>query len=154
MTGSSAIGRGSIGREEIEKLIPHAGSMCLLDAVIDWAPSSIRCRAGSHRSANNPLAAFGRLGAACGIEYAAQAMALHGGLTSGATTRPRGGYLASLRSLILYRSRLDDLPGDILIEAERLSGEGSSVSYRFEISHDGERLVTGRAAVILDVEAV
>ena len=37
-------------------------------------------RASSHRAADNPLRAHGRLGAACGIEYAAQAMAVHGAL--------------------------------------------------------------------------
>ena len=39
----------------------------------------------------NPLRAEGRLGAAAGIEYAAQAMALHGSLLAGEGSAPRQG---------------------------------------------------------------
>ena len=54
--------------------------MCLLDAVLDWDDARITCRATSHADPANPLRADGRLGAANGIEYAAQAMAVHGAL--------------------------------------------------------------------------
>ena len=49
--------------------------MCLLDTVVDWSDTSISCSAISHRDPANPLRAEARLGAANGIEYAAQAMA-------------------------------------------------------------------------------
>jgi predicted hotdog family 3-hydroxylacyl-ACP dehydratase len=143
-----------IDRDEIARLIPHAGAMCLLDRVEAWDAGMIRCRASSHRDAGNPLAVEGRLGAACGVEYAAQAMALHGGLTGVVDGRPRSGYLASLRALSLAVDRLDDLAGDLVIEAERLAGEGASVSYGFRVSHDGVLLLSGRAAVILEDKAV
>ncbi|TMH48667.1 MAG: hydroxymyristoyl-ACP dehydratase, partial [Betaproteobacteria bacterium] len=32
-----------ISREAIATMIPHAGSMCLLDGVISWDASRIRC---------------------------------------------------------------------------------------------------------------
>ena len=64
----------------IEQHIPHKGRMCLLDEVLSWDAAHIRCRSASHTSASNPLRLHGRLGAACGIEYAAQAMAVHGAL--------------------------------------------------------------------------
>ena len=60
--------------------IPHQGSMCLLDAVLRWDTQHVACSATSHGDPSNPLRQFGRLGAACGIEYAAQAMAVHGAL--------------------------------------------------------------------------
>ena len=66
----------------IEQHIPHKGRMCLLDAVLSWDATRIRCRSASHRTPDNPLRAHGRLGAACGIEYAAQAMAVHGALVA------------------------------------------------------------------------
>ena len=69
-----------LDRAWIASHIPHQGSMCLLDYVEAWDRERIRCRASSHRAADNPLRAYGRLGAACGIEYAAQAMAVHGAL--------------------------------------------------------------------------
>ena len=64
--------------------LPHQGSMCLLDAATAWDAQHIRCTASSHRHADNPLRAHDRLGTACGIEYAAQAMAAHGALLAAA----------------------------------------------------------------------
>jgi predicted hotdog family 3-hydroxylacyl-ACP dehydratase len=139
-----------IDKAGIARLIPHAGTMVLLDRVEAWDAGMIRCRASSHRDAGNPLGVGGRLGAACGVEYAAQAMALHGGLTGAVDGRPRSGYLASLRALTLAVARLDDLAGDLVVEAERLAGEGAAVSYGFRISHEGAVLLSGRAAVILE----
>jgi predicted hotdog family 3-hydroxylacyl-ACP dehydratase len=139
-----------IDRARIVALIPHAGTMCLLDQVTEWDERMIRCRAASHRDPANPLAVDGRLGAACGVEYAAQAMALHGGLTGAVGGRPAAGYLASLRALVLQVDRLDDLAGDLIIEAERLAGTAGSMSYRFSLHHAGVLLLSGRAAVLLD----
>lgn len=140
-----------IGRTEIEALIPHSGTMCLIDRVIRWDATSIRCQAVSHRDPGNPMAVDSRLGVACGVEYAAQAMAIHGGLSGVVGGRPRAGYLASLRALVLHVERLDELPGDLVIEAERLAGAATEVSYRFSLRHDGVLLLDGRAVVILDV---
>lgn len=139
-----------IDRTKIEALIPHAGNMCLLDRVTHWDAGSIHCVATSHRDCRNPLSVDGVLGAICGVEYAAQAMAVHGGLTGAAGPRPRGGYLASLRALVLHRERLDDLDGELVIEAERLAGEGAHVTYRFVVSCAGKIALGGRAAVLLD----
>ena len=140
-----------IDRARIEALIPHAGDMCLLDHVTHWDPQSICCITSSHRDPRNPLAEAGRLGAVCGVEFAAQAMAIHGGLIGAASNRPRIGYLASVRALILHAERLDDLAGELVIEAEQLAGEGSRVIYRFALSHAGIVILSGRAAVVLNV---
>src|ERR1700688_1204625 len=74
-----------LNRAWIESRIPHHGRMCLLDEVIAWSDARVSCRSGTHREADNPLRADGKLGIACGIEYAAQAMAVHGALLAGAT---------------------------------------------------------------------
>ncbi|CAG2131709.1 hotdog family protein [Cupriavidus numazuensis] len=125
--------------------------MCLLDSVLDWDADFIRCQATSHRSVDNPLRAHGRLAAVCGVEYAAQAMAVHGAVLQQGGQRPRMGYLASVRKLALDVERLDDIDGPLTIEAHRVSGEGSNVLYAFEVSGGGKQLLSGRAAVILDV---
>lgn len=125
--------------------------MCLLDRVLDWDADFIRCAATSHRNADNPLRAHGRLAAVCGVEYAAQAMAAHGAALQQDARRPRTGYLASVRKLVLEVERLDDIDGPLTIEAHRASGEGTNVLYTFEVSGGGQRLLSGRAAVILDV---
>ena len=134
--------------------IPHQGSMCLLDAVVDWSETSISCRAISHLDPANPLRADGRLGAANGIEYAAQAMAVHGSLLAEAGDRPRQGYLTSVRSVHLHAARLDDLPGELSVQAERLSGDNNNILYQFSLSHAGRCLLEGRAAVVLDAAAL
>ena len=128
--------------------------MCLLDAVREWSAERIRCAPPGHRPADNPLRNEGRLGAACGIEYAAQAMAVHGALTAGEGKPPRQGYLASVRGVELNVDRLDDIEGPLDIEAERLAGDDENILYRFEVRADGRVLLAGRAAVILNVEAL
>jgi predicted hotdog family 3-hydroxylacyl-ACP dehydratase len=139
-----------IGAAEIAALIPHAGLMCLLDGVVRWDAAHIVCRSATHRRQNHPLARDGRLAAVCGVEYAAQAMALHGALCSDGTVS-KSGYLASLRDLVCAVERLDDLGNDLQIEAEQLLGDAGRVIYRFAIRCDGRPVLTGRAAVVLDV---
>ncbi len=141
-----------LDRAAIAARIPHHGAMCLLDAVVDWSATAISCRAVSHADPANPLRADGRLGAAAGIEYAAQAMAVHGALLAATDERPRRGYLASVRGVHLHVARFDDLAGELNITAERLSGDGNHILYQFVVSHGGRCLVEGRAAVILDAE--
>ena len=139
-----------LDRARIATLIPHAGAMCLLDAVVAWDTSTITCVSASHHSANNPLVAHGRLDALCGIEYAAQAMAVHGGLT-GTGQRPAAGYLASLRDVICAVDRLDTLEGDLLIAAELLIVDANRVIYRFNLTCNAKPVLSGQAAVVLDV---
>ena len=124
--------------------------MCLLDAVVDWSETAISCVATSHADPANPLRADGRLGAAAGIEYAAQAMAIHGALLAGSDGAPRQGYLTSVRGVTLHVARLDDLPGQLDVNAERLSGDTRNVLYQFSVSHAGRGLLAGRATVVLD----
>ena len=134
--------------------IPHQGSMCLLDAVLDWSENAISCCAISHRDPANPLRADGRLGAANGIEYAAQAMAIHGALLAGEDGPPRQGYLTSVRGVTLHVTRLDDLPEALTVQAERLSGDAQNILYQFSLSHAGRCLLEGRAAVVLDARSL
>ena len=145
----------------IEQHIPHKGRMCLLDEVLSWDARHIRCRSATHRTADNPLRAHGRLGAACGIEYAAQAMAVHGALVaasaplaSAMSASVRGsagtiGYLASVRNVALYVTRLDDLEADLIALAERVIGDGRTVLYEFSVWGAEQQLLSGRASIVL-----
>ncbi len=141
-----------IAREALAALLPHAGSMLLLERVVQWDADSIHCRASSHRDLENPLAIDGALDAACGVEYAAQAMAIHGGLLAAGAARPTSGYLASLRALTLHCQRLDRLAEDLDITAVRLVGDRAHVSYQFSVDCAGRTLMEGRATVRLDSE--
>lgn len=143
-----------LDRDWIAAHIPHQGDMCLLERVEEWDEQRIRCIASSHRAHDNPLRAHGRLAAACGIEYAAQAMAVHGALTAQQQSRPRVGFLASVRGVTLHVGRLDDIAMDLQVEAERFSGDGNNVLYDFAVRAEGRTLLEGRAAVIINAETL
>ena len=144
--------------------------MCLLDEVIEWDAQHIRCRSGTHRLPDNPLRSHGRLGSACGIEYAAQAMAVHGALVGGAlahgatggrpvsaagiatNTRPEAGFLASLRKVRLHVPRLDDIAADLICDARLVAGDHSSALYEFAVASESQPLLSGRATVVFDAK--
>ena len=135
----------------IARHIPHQGSMCLLDCVEAWDEQRIQCRATSHRASDNPLRANGRLGAACGIEYAAQAMAVHGALLAPPGSKgARVGYLVSVRGTRLHVARLDDIAADQRVEAICITHSENNILYQFSVSAAGDLLLEGRATVVLN----
>jgi predicted hotdog family 3-hydroxylacyl-ACP dehydratase len=138
-----------LDRQWIAAHIPHAGRMCLLDSVLSWDATHIECRASSHRDADNPLRAHGRLGCACGVEYAAQAMAVHAALAP--TLAALGaGYLVGLRSTVLHVARLDDIEADLLVSAARITGDTAAFIYEFAVRDARRPYLSGRATVLLD----
>jgi predicted hotdog family 3-hydroxylacyl-ACP dehydratase len=139
----------------IAQHIPHQDNMCLLDYVESWDQQRIQCRASSHRAVDNPLRAYGRLGAICGIEYAAQAMAVHGALLAPPdSARAQVGYLVSVRGTQLYAPRLDNIDADLLIEATCIAHSENNILYQFSVSAADCLLLEGRAAVVLNADAL
>lgn len=142
-----------IGREQIQALIPHQDAMCLWDEVVEWSAAGICLRARNHRDPLHPLRSHGRLHAVHLCEYGAQAMAVHGGLQAAdAGGRARPGVLVALRGVTLQVERIDDLGGDLECEAHPLAESADSRQYAFRITHDGELIAEGRAAVMLQGE--
>ena len=122
--------------------------MCLLDEVVEWSVDSIRCRSESHRRVDNALRAHGRLGIACGIEYAAQAMAVHGALRAASLSQEaRAGLLASVRGLMMHVDRLDDIAGPLLASATLVTGDSTMVLYQFSLADSTRALLSGRATI-------
>ena len=148
----------TLDRHGIAALIPHSGTMCLLDSLDSWSPQQIVCAATNHRDPGHPLRTRRGLLAPIAIEYAAQAMALHGALIGQANGTPATpGYLASARGVQFNVLRLDDLPppadgsADALrIEAVRQAGDARQILYSFTVHHAGRLLAEGRAAVVLN----
>jgi predicted hotdog family 3-hydroxylacyl-ACP dehydratase len=144
-----------LDRQWIQSHIPHQGTMCLLDEVLTWNATRVQCRSSTHRDATNPLRAYDRLAAVCGIEYAAQAMAVHGALiASRITASPKSeaivGYLASVRNVVLYADRLDDVGTDLVATAERVTGDERTVLYDFSVSGNERILLAGRATIVFN----
>lgn len=131
-------------------LIPHTGTMCLLDGIVEWDATRLHARSASHQRLDHPLRADGVLHAVTLCEYAAQAMAVHGALRereSGGAARP--GFLVALREVNLQVERIDGLPGRLQVHVECLIAMVDSLQYAFHVEHRGGLLASGRAAVML-----
>ena len=136
--------------------VPHAGRMCLLDALLGWSDEQIHCRITNHAEPAHPLRTPGGLLAPAAVEYAGQAMALHAALCAELCAEnqagpPRAGFLASARGLTLHTPRLDTARGPLQLQATRLLGDARQAQYRFSLfDAGGAPLVEGRATVVLD----
>jgi predicted hotdog family 3-hydroxylacyl-ACP dehydratase len=144
-----------LDRAGIAELIPHSGPMCLLAGLASWDEQQIVCHACNHRDPHHPLRTRSGLLASALIEYAAQAMALHGALVGRAAGQPvRPGYLASVRSTQLHVMTLHDLPpaepDELRIAATRQAGDERQILYAFTVHHADRVLAEGRAAVVLN----
>jgi predicted hotdog family 3-hydroxylacyl-ACP dehydratase len=132
----------------IARLIPHSGSMCLLERITAWDEDSVKLTTSTHRSAANPLARDGRLHAIHLCEYGAQAMAVHGGLLAHSRGgRAEPGLLVSLRDVELHCEFIEALEGEIEVEARRVHATPTTWQYEFRVAHAGRRLAHGRAVV-------
>lgn len=134
----------------VAALVPHGGTMCLLNKVIHHDKKTIVCRAVSHLFPDNPLRCDDRLPALAGIEYAAQAVAAHCTLVSrhSREAAPRG-LLAGARVVRLNAKRLDDVDESLEVHAERLVADGPRFLYAFAIKAGARDLLSGRIAVVL-----
>ncbi|HEV2682091.1 MAG TPA: phosphotransferase [Rhodanobacter sp.] len=131
-------------------LIPHAGTMCLLDVVQAWDQHTIHATSESHTRTDNPLRSLQGLHAVHLAEYGAQAMAVHGGLLARArgSAEVRPGRLVSLRDVQLFEEYIDRLDGHLDVHAECLYAGDDGAQYAFRVEHRGRLLASGRAAVI------
>lgn len=138
----------------IPSLIPHRGSMCLLERIVAWNDEGMSVATTTHAARTNPLRSGGRLRAIHLCEYGAQAMAVHGGLrarAAGTTAAP--GLLVSIRDVVLSADAVDLLEGELLVEVTRLAGGSAGLQYGFRVTHRGTELARGRAAVIEDARS-
>jgi predicted hotdog family 3-hydroxylacyl-ACP dehydratase len=137
----------SLNHQQLCNLIPHHGSMCLLDSILEWDDTVIHARAISQCDPDNPLAEKGRLSAINGVEFAAQAMAVHGALLQGDGGISEAAYLAAIRGVQLHCEQLHDQP-ELLLRCQRLGGDNNGFIYSFEVTNGESLLVEGRATVI------
>ncbi len=134
---------------DIAELLPHAGTALMIERVLRWDADEIQVATTRHRAADNPLRRDGRLAAVHLAEFAAQAMAIHGGLRA----RAAGGQLqpallVSVRDLTLARDYLDDLGGELEITARTLLANSGNWQYEFTARHAGEIIASGRVAAV------
>lgn len=133
------------GRAQIERLVPHAGAMCLLDAVTAWDSSHIAC-SGAGPAAQHPLAREGRVPAIAACEYAAQAVAVHGALLDGVQDA-RDGMLAKLTDVELRMSFFPLDAADVTVRAELLGRLATGCLYAFDVASHDQAVASGRLIV-------
>lgn len=138
-----------IEHDELCHLIPHSGQMCLLDRVIEWDKTSIKCESNSHTLTDNPLRRDECLPAVSLIEYGAQAVAVHGGLLAREEGRHiENGYLAALRDVQIINQDISVITDKLRIEAECLMAQSGNFIYEFCVKSGGIDIVKGRATVV------
>jgi predicted hotdog family 3-hydroxylacyl-ACP dehydratase len=138
--------------DEVYAKLPHAGSMRLLERVLDWDEISIRCATDSHRFGSNPLRRQGILASVHAAEYAAQAAALHGVLNARLDHGPVL-LLAAIRDLELEVARLDTLSAPLHIDARLEGRAGVNAVYGFALDCDGITCARGRITLMQGASA-
>ena len=88
------------------------------------------------------------LAAINGVEYAAQAMAIHGALLDDNQEAPSIGYLAALRNVKLEAESLHQ-EKELHLTCRRLGGDANGFIYEFEVNGVSTLLLSGRATVII-----
>ena len=137
-------------RLELSKFLPHGHEMCLLSSVEYWDASLITCLTSTHRSQDNPLRRQGVLGMIAGLEYAAQAMAVHVGLTTDISERNASvGYLGAVRDLKVHSQTFQEFAEDLTIEAKLLLDQHMSFIYAFSMKASEATLLQGRASIFI-----
>ena len=131
----------SLSHADIERLLPHKGAMCFLDAVTDWDHDNICCSATAP-GAGHPLMRNGRVSALVAVEYAAQATALHGALLD-AATRPQAGMLATLRDVDLHGTWFPVNKKALTVHAKLLSRTDGGCAYSFKVASAHQPIASG-----------
>jgi len=124
--------------------------MCLLSSVTHWDSSSIICLTSTHRDQDNPLRRHGILEMLSGLEYAAQAMGIHVGLTQNISEHNASvGYLGAIRDIQVCHPTFQQIAEDLTIEASLLLEQHMSFIYAFSIKASEAMLLQGRASIFI-----
>jgi len=139
----------SVAKVDFAALIPHCGTMSLIDQVESWTDNSIYCTTESHLLENNPLRFNNQLSAIHLIEYGAQAMAIHGGLLSGHCSP---GYLAAIRAAHLHIDILDTVKTTLHIKAQAELNIANGAVYALTIFDNNNHLLLDARATVIHTE--
>jgi len=148
-----------VNKQALCQLLPHSGTMCLIDKIVLWDKTSLLAQTESHLDSNNPLRHQGSISSIIGVEYAAQSMALHAALLSqqedpghSRKQKPEG-YLATIRTIrigadSLYSPDSANL-SPLMISVSVLMCDSQGYSYEFTITADNSLLLSGRLTIFL-----
>lgn len=136
---------------DIAALLPHAAPMILIDSLLESTENVLLCSANSHLKADNPLRIDGVLSVFAGVEYAAQAMAIHGRLSREATSSPPvRGFVAVASKLEAHVQQLDAIASPLHIRTERVASNHDSSLYTFTLHAGQQLLLEGQLMAVLE----
>ncbi len=136
-----------LSSEELQSLLPHGEGMAVIERVTSINEHGISCQSSYHLLADLSLAKdpnntnrAKHVGNWSLIEFAAQAAALHQAHLCFETAeldncevKPRGGYIAQVKSATVSETELCDLDSDIVIlNAEPLNITEQAAAYNIE----------------------
>jgi predicted hotdog family 3-hydroxylacyl-ACP dehydratase len=140
-------------KHQIEGLLPHQGTMFLLEQVVAYDRDQITCSTRTHVHPANPLRHGNCLPAHTSIEYAAQAAGIHGGLLNRdlfPDAPAQMGYLAVISNTQWQVERLDDLSEELIIHARRIAVTPGGRAYQARIEHRGIVIMSGDLIIALE----
>lgn len=125
--------------------------MVLLDSIIAHSEAGITCIAHSHLDPHNPLRISKTLSIYAGIEYAAQAMAVHSKLCAAADQPPRRGVVAVASKLQAHYPQLDSFAVPLQIDVNILVRNDTNSLCGFRLCAGEKELLCGQlTAIIID----
>ncbi|MBU2885728.1 hypothetical protein KO507_08135 [Gilvimarinus agarilyticus] len=135
----------------IEQLLPHAPPMVLLDSIIEHSETHILCQSNSHLAPDNPLRTGDTLSVYAGIEYAAQAMAVHTRLSgqNTADAAPRKGVIAVASKLQAAVKTLDAIHYPLDIRTDIIAQTADSTLCSFTLEAKGTVILQGQLTAML-----
>ncbi len=144
-----------IDSQTIKTLIPHGEQMSLIDAVEFWDDARIQCTTKSHQSPLNPLLDNGQLKSVLLIEYAAQAMAIHGALLHRSLAseqktakQQKLQVIGSVKNLNIHVDTFQSYTQIINIEATRLMTNETGAIYTFTASAGTTPIIDAKLILI------
>lgn len=138
-----------LNKSAIEGLIPHKGSMCLLDAVEHWDQQTVTCISTSHHLPHNPLLEDGRLSAMVLVEYAAQAAAIHACLTGAGIGGTRTALIGAVKALKLHCRCVTPSQKILTVAAQSILQSGGGAIYQVTVRAQDELLVEARIVLVI-----
>lgn len=133
----------------IDRLIPHAGSMCLLDEVQQWDSERIVCISTSHFDSANPMLDDGRLGAAALVEYGAQAAAVHAGLIDAGIGDGRTALIGAIKALKIIRREVDPGVEVLVVAAQCVLNSNDGAIYQIEVGAADAPVIRARVVMLI-----
>ena len=134
-------------KKEFIHRIPHSGKMFLIDKVLSFDEKTLFAETKTHIDSENPLLENNILSSMNGIEYAAQAVAIHKSFVDKCTQKE--GYLISVRGVKTYVEDLVNTKESLQINVKSLLSNNENATYSFTIIAGKQLLLEGRLTILI-----